>query len=537
MYIKNQFRFYFLSLFTILIISFVVMYPSFGLAFQDDDWRGVVLPRSDYAGDSRLFTPYGIQLWFCGFLYNLFDSNFHYYYILAFVFRSLVAAGVLIFLYILTKNRLASFLGSLFVAVSFSGIQTTFEPANMNVYLSVAGHLIFLIAFFLSLEKFSIKYLLVMVISLLLATLSSPVRTYPLYAWVIITEGLLILIGFSKHKLKIVLTRQLLIVAIFLYLYSIGIFSWFSLDAPAGNKINNFSIFLTNAKLFLENLSLNIFSNFLKGLGNIFLPSTIDKSGSLSIITATIYLVSLFLLLFLSIKKRSIKLTYSSVFFLWPLLFYSGYFIVVLNGYGHSGQETLVFESFRRYLFPPMVGFSISLGLILSLILKRSKKLGYKLSYLFIILIIIHAAATNIFLNDLSKLRDGPFMRKIWNQLVELVPLSKLDQNKLNVFYFETDGSPRAIYTVNDGFILHTTTVYKINQGQKDFNPTEINKFTKMVINSLSFQEFVSFMQKGSPYDNVPITWDRVFAFRVEGERLVDIKGDLKTRVEPFLEE
>ena len=69
-------KFYLFSFVVIFFVGLMLLSPSFYLAFQDDDWRGVVLPKTDYA-DGRLLTPYGIQLWLCGFLYDEGGGELH----------------------------------------------------------------------------------------------------------------------------------------------------------------------------------------------------------------------------------------------------------------------------------------------------------------------------------------------------------------------------------------------------------------------------------------------------------------------------
>jgi len=530
---KNQFKFYFLSCLAIAVISFVVLYPSFNLAFQDDDWRGVVLPKTDYA-DGRLFTPYGIQLWFDGILYDIFNSNFYLYYILSFVLRNLVALGILLFIFNLTKDRLAAVLGALLFVVGFSGLQTTYETASTNVYISLVFWLIFLGAFFKSLDKFSFKYLVISGVSLLLATLASPVRTYPLYGWAIIVGVIRMFKKFNNERLKLFLVSSLSIGGIFLFLYYLGIFGWFSLDATSASKINDLSTFFTKLTSFISNLNFKIFLNFLRGLGNIIFPSILDKTGVISTLFGATLLIALTISAYLVIKRRDEKMQIMFAFLLWPLLFYVSYFIVILAGYT-TGRETIILESPRRYLLPPFMGFSI--GLAYTIHLARKRKGSILLLILIISLFFIHAVSTYTFLNKLSKQRDGFYMVKIWKQIKQIVPESSLSSKKTNVFYFETDGSPRAIYTVNDGFIGHAIALYKIENKPSKLNPKEISAFGDLLAPPIiTFEELVSYTRKNLLDDKEPEIWDRIFALRVEGERVIDIKDDVKKRVKISLD-
>lgn len=524
---KRQLKFYFFSCLAILIFSLAVLSPSFNLAFQDDDWRGVVLPKTDYA-DGRLFTPYGIQLWFCSVLYDLFGSNFYLYYAVSFLLRNLTAFGILALIFILTKDRLASFLGALLFAVSLSGLQTSYETASTNVYIFILFSLIFVAAFFKSRDKFSLRNSAVLGLSLLLATLASPVRAYPLYAWAAIAGGIRILMNFNRPGFKIFLIRLLAVAAVFSLLYYLGLFGWFSLDMPPGDKINDLAAFFSKWTGFISGLNYHIFLNFLRSLGNVIFPGTLDQSGVISTIMGAALPAALITCLYFAVKKRDERMLTLFAFLLWPLLFFSSYFIVILAGYS-SAKETIILESTRRYLLPPFIGFSIAGAIALSL--RKKNKFGALLLISAVFLIFIHAIGTYTFLSKLSKQRDGLFMVKIWKQLEQSVPESALNPKRRNIFYFETDGSARAIYTVNDGFIPHAVAMYKIKPASPS-SAAEISAFGRRVTHTLSFEELVFLIEKGFPDDPQPVGWDRIFAFRVEGERLTDIKEEVKKRVE-----
>lgn len=514
-----------LSFLIITIVALIVLLPSFSLAFQDDDWRGIVLPKTEYA-HGRLFTPYGIQLWFCAILYDLFGTNFPFYYIFSFILRISLSFAIFFFLYNLTRNKLASFCGSLLMAVTFSGLQTTYEIANTNVYIALIGFVVFLFAFISSLIEHTqvFKKIIIMIFSLVFITLASPVRTYPLFIWVLAVDIVGLVLFYSRERLKAFVTRQSIIYLTFLGLYFVGLFGWFSLDSSR-EKSYDIKIFFEQISTFFLQFNTNIFLNFLKGIGNIFIPSTLDKSGKIALITAVIYILSLTGILISLIKKRNEKNYLMFSFFLWPLIFFTGYFIVVLGGYGESSKETVILESYRRYLLPPFLGVLVSMAILLTNYAKRFS------IYLVIIFISLHAFSTNYFLNDLIKYRDGRFMTKIWSQFIEQVPKKSLDPQDTNVFYFETDGSKRAIYTLDDGFILHATTLYKIPQGFVDGTPEEITNFTKRLRHTFNFNQLIDFVEKGFLNDSKPLSWDRIFAFRVEGEKLIDIKNETKIKV------
>lgn len=525
--IKKKLHFFLLSLALISILGFVVLFPSFSLALQDDDWRGIVLPKTEYA-DGKLSTPYGLQLWFCAQLYDLIGFNFPYYYYLSFILRVFFAFCITIFIFYLTKNRLASILGGLMVVVTFSGLQTTYEIANTNVYIALIAFTVFLGAFSLNMKKLSIFNLFLLSGSLAFASIASPVRTYPLFIWIFIVDIAGLCLYFNKNRLKVFLLRQLVILLLFIFLYILGFFSWFSLAGNSESKIYDLGRFFTEIGGFLMNLNLKILFNYILGIGNIFLPGNLLNEYT-SFALGIGYLISMLALISIVAKKKNENLFVFLSFYIWPLILYTGYFIVFLGGYEDSAKDTISIQSYRRYLLPPFIGFAICLSITLTINFRHwIKKL---LPYFAIFLIVIHSAGSYLYLHNLSKQRDGAFMVKIWRQFKKLVPAEKLSSKDTKLFFFETDGSKRAIYTLDDGFILHAATLYKIPPKGKAASPDEILEFTKSLKHTFSIDQFISYLEKGFPNDTEPLTWDRIFALRIEGDQLYDVKYELKKKI------
>jgi len=528
---RVHFKFYFLSFVAILIFSFIVLYPSFNLAFEDEEWQGIVLPKTIYSSYiTSKITAYSSPMWFMTNLYSWLGPNFFPYFVSSFTFRNLLSFSVLVFIYIITKNRLASFLGGVMVAVGFSGIQTTFEIINMIAYISYIGYFLFLSAFFLIQDRLILKYIIIMGISLLFATFIGSFRIYPLYIWVFIVDSLRVLMKFKKEIIKTYLVRIFIIFIVFLSLYKIGIFSWYTRDAVSGQGMDDISRFISDTISLLAGLNSNVILNFLKGLGNIIFPDILDKSGTIPAVLGTLYIIILIPLFVTLIKRRTRSLYLLFAFFLWPLIFYTSYFLVYISG--HS-KDTAIFQSYIRYLFPPFIGFSIALAIFLSIIQKINNKKSRIVLALVIIFVFIHALTTHTYLNDLSKQRDGSYMVEIWRQIKQLVPETSLSSKDTNVFYFETDGSTRAIYTVNDGFIGHAIALYKIDSKPAKFDSKEISAFGKLLAPPIiTFEELVSYIEISLSNNPEPDIWSRIFALKVEGDRVIDIKKDVRRRVE-----
>jgi hypothetical protein len=221
---------------------------------------------------------------------------------------------------------------------------------------------------------------------------------------------------------------------------------------------------------------------------------------------------------------------------MWPLLFYSSYFLVYLNGF--ISKDTAILSSSMRYLFPPFIGFSVALAIILSIILEKKNKLRRIVLTSVTVFIVVHALTTHFYLSNLSKQRDGFYMTKIWKQIKQLVPQSSLSSEKTNVFYFETDGSKKAIYTVNDGFIGHATALYKIDNKPAEFDSTDITAFMRLVAPPIiTYEELVVYIRKNLSDNQESGIWNRTFALRVEEDKVIDIKGDVRKRIEASLKE
>lgn len=505
------------------------------MAFEDEEWQGIVLPKTVYVNYvTTKLTSYSSPMWFMTNLYTWLGPNFSLYFLLSFLLRVIVAFSSFVFLYIFTKDRLSSFLGGVLIAVGFSGIQTTFETINMISYISYIGWLVFLCAFFLIQNKVLFRYLITMGISLSVATFIGSFRIYPLYAWVIMADGLRALMHFKKGVLKIFLVRQLVVIAVFLLLYKIGIFSWYSRDASSNQSISDLDKFSSDSGAFLASLNSKVIVNFVKGIGNVIVPDIFDRSGNINLfigVTFIIFLISLFLY---AIKKRTSKTYLLLIFFIWPLLFYASYFLVYINGF--ASKETAILQSSMRYLYPPFIGFSIAVAFLLSAILKKNKNWGRKALIFMLIYISIHAVTTHFYLSNLSKQRDGAYMVRVWEQIKRVVPITSLNTKKENVFYFETDGSARAIYTINDGFIGHAIAVYKVDNKPAKFDATEIGNFGRLIAPPIiAYEGLIDYIKKDLTKDSEDAVWDRIFAFRVINGTVIDIKEDVKVRVEESL--
>ena len=528
-------KFFLLSFVLIILISLIFLFPSFSLSLDNDDWISISACRfSDPV--CGFFKPYGLQVWFFGSLYDFWGFNLSFYYILAFIFRSLAAFSILLLVFHLTRNKLAAFLSGLFFAITFTGIQTTFEPTNMIVYLAIIGCMIFLYFFFLTRDKLSLLNFTALNVSLFVTTILSPVRMSPLYIWQFMIDILWFIISPTKSKLKNLFIRQTGIIALFIFLKSLGTFQFGEGQEDA--FVNAAKLSLSHIFQQLKNGDLSVFSNILIGLGNVIFPSRgnfiIDIFGpNLNLTIGALYIVFLITLLGLVLKRKTAAFLMLFNFLLWPFIFYLSFWVVSL-----TANSELIIQSFRRYLLPLFVAITINLGLSLALTKNKFKTWHNIFISITVFLLLVHGFSLFGYLKDLSVYRNGPYVKQFWQQIKAQVPKLPTKEGQVNVFYFEFDESiPANVsfnkfnYAVHNDFPRIAAIIYNIPQN----SPHPPNpRFSD------SFEELVSYVKDGSPFVKhglkvEPVPWERIFAFRLEEDRIVDIKEIVKKRAEKIL--
>ncbi len=250
-----------------------------------------------------------------------------------------------------------------------------------------------------------------------------------------------------------------------------------------------------------------------------------------SLLLGAVFIILFAGVLVYGIRRRVKGIRLLLYFLFWPLLFFTSYFIIYTIG-GHRGSPPL--PSSMRYLFPPFIGFAVALSVLISL--TRKVKFNKIILVFVVVLILIHSVSTYSFLSQLTKQRDGPFMMKIWKQFPKVVPESALSTQKMNIFYFEADEPIRAIYTVNDGFIWHVIALYKIDTKPSKFDSAEISNFGKLIAPPIiTYEELLSYIKESLSENREPDIWNRIFALRVAGDKLIDIREDVRIRVEASL--
>lgn len=416
-------------------------------------------------------------------------------------------------------------------SVGFAGIQTTFEPVNMNVYLSIIGYMFFLMFFYLTRNRFSTKYLICMGVSLFFATLISPVRTYPIYFWVLIVDILWLFENFTRNKIKNLFVRQFIIIFLFLFLNQMGTFAWsasekISLQSSYLTKVGSYTLQNINA---LINFDMTYVYNLLTGIGSVVLPNKEKLPPNVNTLIGGIYIIIIMAVLFIrGIRKCNLPLL---DFLLWAPIFYIGYSIIITTD---SARMPLIYSP-SRYFLPVYAGFVISLIFISKFILEKKSTI-FTVSILFItvLLVIVNSVTLNIYLQELTNTRDGFYNKKVWKEIKNNVPRLNISSGKPSIFYFETDNSNRDIYTIT-GSGRQYVILYEIPQLSgfqiTPYNPMVFHTFEGLML--VLTGQFQGVDAKINPSEFPP--WDRIYAFRLEGDRLIDIKNSVHKKVEKAL--
>jgi len=175
----------------------------------------------------------------------------------------------------------------------------------------------------------------------------------------------------------------------------------------------------------------------------------------------------------------------------------------------------------------PFAGFIIAFGLVVSLLEKaRPKdkylKLGiYAIAFTFVF---IHARENYLYLYRASADRNSRYISSIWSQLQEDVP--RLPPDEPSFFYFSYDKTSTLAYnTLIADFPTHAAVVYKIPP-YPPANPLPVT----------SLDELALIVNDGSPlvkhgYKPEPVPWSRIFAFKLAGDKLVNIKAEVKKAI------
>ena len=229
--------------------------------------------------------------------------------------------------------------------------------------------------------------------------------------------------------------------------------------------------------------------------------------------------------LYLRYRKRQSELAEG-------LLFSAGWIIAFLALYWWR-NPSVIQPSFQRYMTLAAVGPCVFFGCLVALMrrnylaadteLKRCP-VTYTIGLLLGLIFIVNFIASSRYLKELIQIEGREVSNAIWESFTRQVPAIKRD----SLFYFESN-SARLHPNVTYGFPQHVGILYKL--------PTA----AEIPYGTPDFEEFSSLIQgKGwEKHGRLPhkIAYDRIYAFRLEGSELIDIKPQVMERLKETLSE
>jgi len=201
----------FVILLFIFIAQLIVLWPSFKLSLFGDDWMvfwryNRMLVENAYGQNfthlTYFLTPYGPMDINFGLLQKIFGYTPQLYFYTAFIYRYIMVAVFYFAVSKLTLNRWAGFAGSLFLAVTPEGLDTTNWVFNMTSYLGFALGIYFLYLYINADFSTSKMRLISSFLFLLLALITVPVRAHGFLPLLIFAEAVRVCIKRSRANFK-----------------------------------------------------------------------------------------------------------------------------------------------------------------------------------------------------------------------------------------------------------------------------------------------------------------------------------------------
>ncbi len=573
----------FLSVFLIFLATYITVKPSFNFSLFGDDWLGLYTVKFNYGpGTTVDYTtfrgflgPYAVPIHLMAFINRFWGYDHQVYYIFVYLLRSLASISIFFLAFKMTRSIFAALVGGLLFAVGVFGIETvSWGGWNMATYLAV---FFFCIAFWLAISSHnSLKKYLVSLLLLIFSVASFPQRMHGAILFFVFADFIWLVCDINLKNIKKISLRFLLLLVVTYFLTRFNTFGgegdrvWL-----LGQITNNLS---TEKQYFWTSL--------ISSFGNFFIPNAFWTTGGISRIASSIIGNSLifprtkpFLVIFSVIvvlitfflKKSKIKFFILSITggLLWTLyirsalsdplssllnlsaifsLFLGGYLLIVFL----SWLITVRRKGFAYYLiliisWPFVMGiipwsrnsfstletvfrYSTIPGIVLPLMggFLISRTNGFRRLVIIVLVCVVGAiqfSFANLYLSNLSKSRDARLFDSAWNQLIiNLDNEGYKPSDKLTVVYIE--GDPDITYSVFlFGFPPKMAITYNLSEQHRNEIPIFVNAFNDLLL----VTNGGNYPASGQKPQIVPV--ERIYAFRLEGDRLVDVKKDVLGRL------
>lgn len=489
----------------IIGVCILTFLPAFHLGLFGDDWLAFFRylqylgPNSTGTWNhlSYFLTSYGPGDMTMGLLQKIFGYHAFYYQLTSFILRLLAAFSIYPLAFYLTKNRTASFLSILFLAVTTIGIETTNWVFNMPSYVAIIFLNIFLYLYLKTKETNRLKYLSLAGLFFVLAILSQSIRMLGVFPFVLFLELFWIFQDRSRMALKKALMRISFLSLLFIILF------WVLSGSPviAGPNLitqglNAFSGLFNKGKVdFLLNPVIT--------LGSIFAPETIFKTNKFFDLGLGISILIIWIILLKNNFRNRIIAT--SLFFSFSLIIFSYLFA------WYRSPEAIFFTN-HRYLIISSVGVALFLGTLSNLFKPQNSRRF--VIFLIGIIILLNIMSSNKFLQEQVKTHENKMNEKIWASLPRIEGVGK--SNDQVIFYFEGDGSNDTIIrdVITFGFPPHMMLIYNIKE----------EKNVPLAFNY--WQQVLGAVLKGK-------SSDKIYAFYLQGrDNLINITDVARKQLE-----
>ncbi|HEX7042067.1 MAG TPA: glycosyltransferase family 2 protein [Patescibacteria group bacterium] len=568
-----------LSIFLIFSATYLTVKPSFNFSLFGDDWLGLYTVKFNYGpGTTVDYTtfrgflgPYAIPIHLMALISHFWGYNHQVYYIFVYLLRSLAATSVFFLAYKMTKTTFAALVAGVLFGVSVSGIETvSWGGWNMATYLAV---FFFCISFWFSItsHKNWSRYL-VSLLLLIFSVASFPQRMHGAILFFAFADFIWLIRNFKLKNFGRVTVRFLLLLVVTYFLTK---FNTFGGEGDRAWLLGQITSNLSTEKYYF-------WTSLVSSFGNFFIPNTFWVTEGVSRITSSIIGNSLifprskpffiiftgviFLITFL-LKKNKFKFFALSFTggLLWTLylrqaisdplssllnlsvlfsLFFGGYLLIVLlswllivrrAGFVYyllliiswpfvmgiipwSRNNFSSLETVFRYSTIPGIVFPLLSSLLIS------KLYGVRRTLVIVLVCVLGAiqfSFANAYLGNLSRARDAKLFDSAWNQLItNLNQEGYKPTSKLTVVYIE--GDPEVTYSVFlFGFPPKMAITYDLPEQVRNEIPIYVNQFSDLLLVTNNG----SYPASGQKPQIVPA--DRIYAFRLEGDRLVNIKKDV----------
>lgn len=549
-------------------VTFLVFNPIFDLALFGDDWLALYRYK-DILGEwstgqfnhlTYFLTPYGSQDIIFGLLHKIFGFNSRPYYAVSLILRLLASWSAYFLIFQFSKNKIAGFVSALFFAITPIGAETTNWVFNMPSYFGLFLFSFFLYFFIKSQLKGSLFLIALAGLFYYLTFVFAPIRMHGLPLIIIALDTFLILQKGRRSNFKLIVTRQVFMIAIFFFIRLTGNsmghtseiidrlnsgFNYMSESINRGNFLFILHPFVIIGRFFLPEtvwliintlVSNPIYRHVVAFSLITFLPFIIilreitrEKRQYFNyfIIAIVIWIIvvkviinsnnpfyfspsffgpallgGFFLALGVIISIATRREPVSNLFFasfVWTFLSFA---------YPFLWNPNLLLDTVQRYLIIPAFGVALIWGALTSYSIRKGVEfLAIVTAFFFIT---IQAVITNRYFSNLIPLRGVEVSNRVWSSLPKNDRIGK----EVPLVYFFEGNYEIIYYVIAFGFPPHIALDYNIKGNRTPIPMTDWDNLVKAVTTGESL------IPHG--FEKKPVPVGNVYAFRLNSNFILE---------------